>query len=231
MEKIQTKNSMSQLRGTVTKEHTNCSHVVEQQAEPLRTKEIKLANNASLNEAHNEFPSLGSPDSMHINESSYSPLDSVHQDPCLPTLAEIDEGFSKLNARSTPINEVRRKQNLCHATNEELKAARVSNEEVEAARVYHAQGSVSQTTAQLHVNGKQEKKFMQQQGTWKRLPNQAILKNTHNTTSKGVSVLQTRRTHEQLSNPNGLPSKRRMVSFEINSSTKAEADEQPRPSQ
>ena len=168
---------------------------------------------------------------MHINEPSYSPSDSVHQDPCLPTLAEIDEGFSKLNAKSTPINEVTRKQNLCHATNEELKAARVSNEEVEAARVYHAQGSVSQTTAQLHVNGKQEKKFMQQQGSWKRLPNQAILKNTHNTTSKGVSVLQTRRTHEQLSNPNGLPSKRRMVSFEINSSTKAEADEQPRPSQ
>ena len=231
MEKIQTKNSMSQLRGTVTKEHTNCSHVVEQQAEPLRTKEIKLANNSSLNEAHNEFPSLGSPDSMHINESSYSPPDSVHQDPCLPTLAEIDEGFSKLNARSTPINEVRRKQNLCHTTNEELQAARVSNEEVEAARVYNAQGSVSQTTAQLHMNGKQGKKSTQQQGTWKGLPNQAVLKNTHNTTSKGVSVLQKKRTHEQLSNPNGLPSKRRMVSFEINSSTKAEADEQPRPSQ
>ena len=160
MEKIQTKNSMSQLRGTVTKEHTNCSHVVEQ--EPLRTEEIKLANNASLNEAHNEFSSLGSPNSMHVNESSYSPPDSVHQDPCLPTLAEIDEGFSKLNARSTPINEVRRKQNLCHTTNEELQAARVSNEEVEAARVCHAQGSDSQATAQLHVIGKQEKKSTQQ---------------------------------------------------------------------
>ena len=104
-------------------------------------------------------------------------------------------------------------------------------EEVEAARVCHAQGSDSQATAQLHVIGKQEKKSMQQQGTWKRLPNQDVLKNTHYTTSKGVSVLQTKRTHEQLSNPNGLPSKKRMISFEINSSTKAEADEQPHPSQ
>ena len=95
-------------------------------------------------------------------------------------------------------------------------------EEVEAARVCHAQGSDSQATAQLHVIGKQEKKSMQQQGTWKRLPNQAVLKNTHNTTTK--------RTYEQLSNPNGLPSKRRMISFEINSSTKAEVDEQPHPS-
>ena len=109
--------------------------------------------------------------------------------------------------------------------------ARVSNEEVEAARVCHAQGSDSQATAQLHVIGKQEKKSTQQQGTWKRLPNQTVLKNTHNITSKGVSVLQTKRTHEQLSNHNGLPSKKRMVSFEINPSTKAEADEQPRLSQ
>ena len=154
----------------------------------------------------------------------------MHQDPCLPTLAEIDEGFSKLNARSTPINEGTRKQNLCHVTNEELKAARVSNEEVEAARVSKEELEAARVY-QLHVNGKEEKKPMQQQQTWKRLPNQAVLKNTHNTTSKGVSVLQTKRTHEQLSNPNGFPSKRRMVSFEINSSTKAEADEQPRPSQ
>ena len=49
-------------------------------------------------------------------------------------------------------------------TNEELVAARVSNEEVEAARVYHAQGSVSQTTAQLHVNGKQEKNSCSNKG-------------------------------------------------------------------
>ena len=174
MEKIQTNNSMSHLRGTVTQD---CPHVVEQQAESLRIEEIQLAYNAPLNEARNEFSSLGSPDSVHINEPNFSPSDSVHQDPYLPTLVEIDEGFSKLNARSTSINEGTRKQNLCHATNEELKAARVSNEEVEAARVskeeleaarvYHVQGFVSQTTAQLHVNGKEEKKPMQQQGTWK----------------------------------------------------------------
>ena len=128
----------------------------------MRTEELKLANNSPLNEARNEFSSFGSPDSVHINEPSYSPSDSVHQDPCLPTLAEIDEGFSKLNARSTPNKEVTRKQNLCHATNQELEAARVSHEEVEAARVCHAQGFVSQATAQLHIIGKQEKKSTQQ---------------------------------------------------------------------
>ena len=76
-------------------------------------------------------------------------------------------------------------------------------------------------------NWEQEKKSTQQQGTWKRLPNQDVLKNTHNTTSKGVSVLQTKRTHEQLSNPNGFPSKRRMVSFEINSSTRQRLTSSP----
>nr|POF11278.1 hypothetical protein CFP56_59097 [Quercus suber] len=64
----------------------------------------------------------------------------VHQDPFLSTLAEIGEGFSKLNARSAANNEVTRKQHLSHAINKELEAARVSNEEVEAARVCHAQG-------------------------------------------------------------------------------------------
>ena len=68
----------------------------------------------------------------------------------------------KNNARSTPNNEVTRKQNLSHAINEELEVARVSNEEVEATRVCHAQGSDSQATAQLHVIGKQEKKSTQQ---------------------------------------------------------------------
>ena len=118
MEKIQTKNLMSHLRGTVTKGHINCPDVVEQQhvrAELLSIEELKLVNNSPLNEARNEFSSFGSPDLVHINEPSYSPSDSVHQDPFLPTLAEIGEGFSKLNARSAPNNELTRKQNLCHA--------------------------------------------------------------------------------------------------------------------
>ena len=50
VEKIQTNNSMSHLRGTVTQD---CPHVVEQQVEPLRTEEIQLAYNAPLNEARN----------------------------------------------------------------------------------------------------------------------------------------------------------------------------------
>ena len=121
--------------------------------------------------------------------------------------------------------------NLSHAINEDLEAARVSNKEVEAARVCHAQGFEIQATAQSHVTRKQEKKPTQQQRTWKRVPNQAVLKNKNSINDKEVSVLQTKRSHEQLSNLNGLPSKKHMVSFEINSSTKAKADDQPRQSQ
>ena len=119
------------------------------------------------------------------------------------------------NSRSTPNSEVTRKEQLSHIINEELKVARVC----------HAQGSENQATLQLDATGKQGKKVKQQQRTWKRVPNQVVLKNTNNTTSKEVSVLQTKRTHEQLSHPNGLPSKKCMVSFEINSFTKAKADD------
>ena len=52
---------------------------------------------------------------------------------------------------------------------------------------------------------------------------------TDRTTSIVESVLSTKRVFEELSHPNGLPSKTRMVSVEINSSTLAEADAQPRP--
>ena len=45
------------------------------------------------------------------------------------------------------------------------------------------------------------------------------------------SVLSTKRIFEELSHPNGLPSKKRAVSVEINSSKLAEADAQPRPTQ
>ncbi|XP_030970196.1 uncharacterized protein LOC115990508 [Quercus lobata] len=180
VEFTQTKNSMSPLRGTVTKGHIYSPPVAEQ-----------LQNNSPINEARNEFSSFYSPNSVHNNEPSNSPPVSVQHDPFLSTLAEIDEDFSKLNVRSAPNNEDTRIRNLSHAINEELEAARVSNKEVEAARVFHAQG----------INDKE------------------------------VSVLQTKRSHEQLSNLNGLPSKKHMVSFEINSSTKAEADDQPRQSQ
>ena len=91
------------------------------------------------------FPSL---DSVHNNEPNNSPPISVQQDPFLSTLAEIDEDFSKLNARSAPNNEDTRIRNLSHAINEEL----------EAARVCHAQGSETQATTQSHVTAKQEKK-------------------------------------------------------------------------
>ena len=168
---------------------------------------------------------------MHTNEPSNSPPVSVQHDPFLSTLAEIDEDFSKLNVRSAPNNEDTRIRNLSHAINEELEAARVSNKEVEAARVFYAQGFEIHATAQSHVTGKQEKKPMQQQRTCKRVPNQAVLKNKNSINDKEVSVLQTKRSHEQLSNLNGLPSKKHMVSLEINSSTKAEADDQPHQSQ
>jgi len=61
--------------------------------------------------------------------------------------------------------------------------------------------------------------------------NQVVLQSKNSTTSKELSVLQAKRTHEQLSHPNGLLSKKCMVSFEINPSTMVEADDQPRLSQ
>ena len=104
----------------------------------MGNKEFKLKNNSPINEARNEFSSFCSPDLVHKNEPSNSPPVLVQQDPFLSTLTEIDEVFSKLNARSAPNNEDTRIRNLSHTINEELEAARVSNKEVEAARVCHA---------------------------------------------------------------------------------------------
>ena len=42
-------------------------------------------------------------------------------------------------------------------------------------------------------------------------------------------MLSTKRVYEELSHPNGLPSKKRVVSVGINSSKLAEADAQPCP--
>ena len=97
-----------------------------------------MKNNSPIKEARNEFSSFCSPNSVHNNEPSNSPPDSVQLNPFLSTLAEIDEDFSKLNARLAPNNEDTRIRNLSNAINEELEAARVSNEGVEAARVCHA---------------------------------------------------------------------------------------------
>ena len=104
----------------------------------MGNKEFKLKNNSPINEARNEFSSFCSPNLVHNNEPSNSPPVLVQQDPFLSTLTEIDEVFSKLNARSGPNNEDTRIRNLSHTINEELEAARVSNKEVEAARVCHA---------------------------------------------------------------------------------------------
>ena len=152
---------MSHLRGTVTKKHIYSPPVAEQidvQTKLVGSREVNLKNNSPINEARNEVPSFCCPDSVHNNEPSNSPSISVQQDPFLSTLVEIDEEFSKLNARSTPNNEDTRMWNLSHAINEALEAARVSNKEVRAARVYHAQGSEIQATAQTHVVWKKKKK-------------------------------------------------------------------------
>ena len=58
VELTQTKNSMSHLRGTVTKRHIYSPPVAKQlhvQAEPLGNEEFKLKNNSPINEARNEF--------------------------------------------------------------------------------------------------------------------------------------------------------------------------------
>ena len=226
-EKIQPKPSMSHSMGSVTNEQVNCSLEFEQQcihAEPLENGIYDLRHNLSINKAQNDCPPLVNSSLLHTQKKTNpinTPNDSVHQDSFLSKLAEIDEGLSKLNARSAPNSEVTRNENLIHAINVEVKAARVC----------YAQGSETHATLQSESTGKQEKKHTQQQGTWRRVTNQVVPQSTSSTTSKEESVLQTKRTHDQLSHPNGLPSKKHMVSFEINPSIMPKADDQPCPSQ
>ena len=152
-----------------------------------------------------------------------SPINSVQQDCFLSKLAEIDEGLSKLSVVSAPNYEGSGKTHSSHVINEGVKVT---------ARVCPGQGSENHApNSEEATRQKEEKKQVQNQGTWKRKTNPAATQINKCNASKEELVLPTKRSHEQLSSLNGLPSKKRMVSVEINPSILAEADGQPRPSQ
>ncbi|KAL0008138.1 hypothetical protein SO802_009640 [Lithocarpus litseifolius] len=165
VEKVQPEPSMSHSMGSVTKGQNNCSPDLAQQhthTEPLENGSYDLRNNSPINEALNDLPPLFNPSLLHTQKETdtiNTPTKSVHQDSFLSKLAEIDEGLSKLNARSTPNSEDTRDENSSH-------------------------GSENHATLQPNSTGKQEKKHTQQQGTWKRVTNQAVLQSSKNSTSK-----------------------------------------------
>ena len=152
-----------------------------------------------------------------------SPINSVQQDCFLSKLAEIDEGLSKLSAVSAPNYEGSGETHSSHVINEGVKVT---------ARVCPGQGSEIHAPNSEETTGQQEeKKQVQNQRTWKRKTNPAATQITKGNASKEDLELPIKRSHEHLSSLNGLPSKKRMVSVEINPSILAEADGQPRPSQ
>lgn len=178
-----------------------------------------------ITEARSETPpafilNLNPP--QKVSNPIITPTEPFHKDSFLSKLAEIDEGLLKLNVVSTLNSEVSTNVQSVHVINEEAK---------ETARVCQGQRSKNHATLRAEATGKQKIKFSQQQGTWKRLNNPDVSRSIDRIASTVDSVLSTKRVHEELSYPNGLPSKKRMVSIEINPTALAEADDLPRPSQ
>ena len=107
----------------------------------------------------------------------------------------------------------------------------INGDTKEMARVCQGQRSAAHATESADTSEKQNTQCPRQQGTWKRLNNSGVSKSNDRTTSTVESGLSTKRVHEGHSYLNGLPSKKRAVSIEINATAMAEAVDQPRPSQ
>ncbi|XP_030970096.1 uncharacterized protein LOC115990400 [Quercus lobata] len=194
--------------------------------------ENKLEREVGAVEKNDEPPvgeRIASPPGInpHLRPSNNDPdqamksRESTQKETFLSEIAEIDEGLSKLKAgpitvtdslnAEAPIN--------VHVPSEEVKEAARVSQVLES--VYHANPRAATTEVQNIPSPRQ-------QGSWKRLnradgPSKLIGKS--NTIE---SVLSSKRVYEELSNPNGLPSKKRAVSIEIISSKLAEANAQPR---
>ena len=164
------------------------------------------------------FPPNNAPDQVLKSK------ELVQKDTFFFELAEIDEGLSKLKAgpitvndsliAKIPINE--------HVTSEEVK---------EAVRVSQVLEEVNYANSCAATSETQTIPTPRQQGSGKRLNKADLPSKPIGNSSTIESVLSTKRVFEELSHPNGLPSKKRAVSVEINSSKLAEVDAQPRPTQ
>ena len=164
------------------------------------------------------FPPNNAPDQVLKSK------ESVQKDSFFFELVEIDEGLSKLKAgpitvndsliAKIPINE--------HVTSEEVK---------EAVRVSQVLEEVNYANSCAATSETQTIPAPRQQGSGKRLNKADLPSKPIGNSSTIESVLSTKRVFEELSHPNGSPSKKRAVSVEINSSKLAEVDAQPRPTQ
>ena len=238
VEQNQVEHSMDQLLGSVSAGPNYSPTIFAQQydhvaplVEQIEKVDRDLRNfELPLNEARYDTPPAIIPnlDPPHkVSNPFTTPKEPLHNDSFLSTLAKIDEDLSKLKAVSTTFNDplnagILMKEHSGHAINEDAK---------ETARVCQGQGSETHATLRVATPGKQKTQIPQQQGTWKRLNNAGLPSSTDRIESIVDSVLSTKRAYEELSHPNGLPSKKRAVSIEINSTALAEADAQPRPLQ
>uniref|UniRef100_A0A7N2KL61 Uncharacterized protein n=1 Tax=Quercus lobata TaxID=97700 RepID=A0A7N2KL61_QUELO len=167
-------------------------------------------------------PHLFSPNNAlnHVLESR----ESMQKDAFLSELAEIDEGPSKLKVGPITVNEslIAKIPINVYVTGEEVK---------EAAKVSQVLEGVNHANSRVATTETQNIPPPRQQGSWKRLNKADLPSKPVGNSSNVESVLSTKRVYEELSNPNGLPSKKHAVPVEINSSKLAEADAQSRPTQ
>ncbi|KAK9991286.1 hypothetical protein SO802_026271 [Lithocarpus litseifolius] len=213
VEKCQTDLPTVHPMESVTEGHNKSSPDFQQQhnlVEPLESGINDKGRNKNLSEARNEIPSFSNPNLTPPQKETHpiiSPINSIPQEAFLSKLAEIDEGFSKLNAVSSPNYEGTRKEFSSHVINEEVK---------ETARVCQRQGSKNYSQQREVATGKQEKKQVQQQGTWKCMTNIVVTQSSKSNASKEETVLPTKRSHEQPSNPNGVTNFKELLSWILN---------------
>ena len=194
MEKIQTDSPTVQSMESVTEGQNKCSPDFQQPddyVEPLEKEITDKGKNKDLNVTRNDNLSFLKPRLIPTQKETgpiNSPINSVQQDCFLSKLAEIDEGLSKLSAVSTPNYKGSGKTHSSHIINEGVKVT---------ARVCPGQGSENHApNSEEATRQKEEKKQVQNQGTWKRKTNPAATQINKCNASKEELVLPTKRSHE-----------------------------------
>ena len=238
-------NSMNQVSGSVTFDTNNSSSIFVQQQkqnDPLvhQIEELDYALknfDLPINEERLGNPSavimeLNSP--QKSSNPMLSPSETLPTNSFLSKTAEVREGISILRAGSNKINEPLNTNfslnvQSDHAIKGQSKHV-INGDTKETARVCQGQGPDTLATPCADTSEKQNTQCPPQQGTWKPLNNTRVSKSNDRTISIVESGLSTKRVHKGHSYLNGLPSKKRAVSIEINSTAAAEIVDQPRPS-
>ena len=233
-------NSMKQVSGSVTFDTNNSTPIFAQQQKQtdslvhqIEELDRALKNfDLPINEEQLDNPSavnteLNSP--QKFSNPMLSPSETLPTDSFLSKIAEVGEGISTLKVMSTTINDLlNSKISLNVQPNHAIKGQSehvINGGTKEMARVCKGQGSNAHATPCANTLEKQNTQCSRQQGTWKRLNNTGVSRSNDSTTSTVESGLSTKRVHEGHSYLNGLLSKKREVSIEINSTAMAEADD------